>query len=88
MIGAVKTWALDRATPHPLGLSDAGPGELDDFWKQSWTATVIRCTRSPNPPEPHQRRTAEKLKADWRELDAGHYPMLTDPEATAAILMR
>jgi pimeloyl-ACP methyl ester carboxylesterase len=84
--GAVKTWALDRSTPHPLGLSDARPGELDEFWKQSWKATVIRCTASPNPPESHQRRTAEKLKAKYLELGAGHYPMLTHPEETARLL--
>ncbi len=85
--GAEKAWALDRATPHPLGLSDALPGELDDFWKQSWKATVIRCTGSPNPPESHQRRTAAKFDAEWRELNAGHYPMLTHPEETARLLL-
>ena len=86
LTGAAKDWALDRATPHPLGLSDAQPGELDDFWKGSWKASVIRCTDSPNPPESHQRRTAEKLNASYREIKAGHYPMLTDPETTARVL--
>lgn len=86
LAGTVKDRALDRATPHPLGLSDAQPGELDDFWKGRWAATVVRCTRSPNPPESHQRRTAEKLNARYLEIDAGHYPMLTDPETTARVL--
>lgn len=86
LTGAVKAWALERSTPHPLGLSDAQPGELDDFWKGTWNATVIRCTRSPNPPEPHQRRTAESLNARYREMNAGHYPMLTDPAETARLL--
>jgi pimeloyl-ACP methyl ester carboxylesterase len=49
---------------------------------------VIRCTASPNPPESHQRRTAEKLKAKYLELDAGHYPMLTHPEETARLLLQ
>lgn len=84
--GAVKTWALDRATPHPLALSDAQPGETDEFWKLSWNATVIRCATSPNPPESHQRRTAETLGAHYFEIDAGHYPMLTDPGDTAELL--
>jgi len=84
--GAVKDWALDRATPHPLGLSDAQPGELDAFWKGTWKATVVRCTDSPNPPESHQRRTAEKLNARYLEIKAGHYPMLTDPKDTARVL--
>lgn len=86
LTGQVKAWALERATPHPLGLSDAQPGELDDFWRGSWKATVIRCTESPNPPESHQRRTAEKLNARYREINAGHYPMLTDAEQTARVL--
>jgi pimeloyl-ACP methyl ester carboxylesterase len=84
--GALKDWALDRATPHPLGLSDHEPGEPAAFWEKPWKATVIYCTDSPNPPEPHQRRTAERLGADWLEMTAGHYPMLTDPEETARLL--
>lgn len=84
--GPLKAWALDRATPHPLGLSDQRPGELDAFWTHAWPASVIYCRTSPNPPESHQRRTAERLDAQWLELDAGHYPMLTHPRETAALL--
>jgi pimeloyl-ACP methyl ester carboxylesterase len=84
--GEMKAWAMERATPHPLGLSDQLPGELDDFWALSWKATVIYCTESANPPESHQRRTADRLNAEWVELEAGHYPMLTHPEETASLL--
>ena len=84
--GELKDWALARATPHPLGLSDQQPGELDDFWEQSWDATVIYCTASANPPESHQRRTADRLNAEWVEMEAGHYPMLTHPKETARLL--
>ncbi|MFT5447043.1 MAG: pimeloyl-ACP methyl ester carboxylesterase [Gammaproteobacteria bacterium] len=84
--GELQEWVMQRSTPHPLGLSDAQPGELDEFWKQQWPVTVIRCTNSPNPPESHQRRTAETLKARFVELEAGHYPMLTHPEQTAKLL--
>ena len=83
---AIRPWAVDRATPHPIGLSDQQPGELDDFWEQSWKATVIYCTQSANPPESHQRRTADRLGAEWVVMDAGHYPMLTHPEETAKLL--
>lgn len=86
LTGQLKDFALDRVTPHPIGLSDAAPGELDDFWQQDWKATVIYCTESPNPPESHQRRTAERLGADWLVLQAGHFPMLTDPAETAKLL--
>jgi pimeloyl-ACP methyl ester carboxylesterase len=61
--------------------------EQKSFWSQSWPATVIRCRRSANPPEAHQRRTAEKLDGKYLELDAGHYPMLSDPDALAPLLM-
>ena len=84
--GEQKTWALDRATPHPLGLSDQQPGELDGFWEGDWPATVIYCKGSANPPYAHQRRTADRLGARWLEMDAGHYPMLTHPEDTARLL--
>ncbi len=81
----LKAWAVERVTMHPIEASDA-PGELDGFWAQSWQARVIRCRLSVNPPESHQRRTAEKLNADWHELDAGHYPMLSHPTELASLL--
>ena len=75
----LRAWAVDRCTPHPIEASDA-PGELDGFWAQEWPGTrVVRCRLSANPPEAHQRRTAERLGAEWLELDAGHYPMLSHP---------
>ena len=84
--GEMKTYALERYTPHPIGVSNE-PIKLDNFWSQSWPATVIWCRRAPNPGEAHQRRTAEKLKAKWHELDTGHYPMLSMPaELTQLIL--
>ncbi len=82
----LRAWAVERATPHPVEASDA-PGELDAFWAQEWHGTrVIRCRLSANPPEAHQRRTAEKLNADWHEMDAGHYPMLSHGEELARLL--
>jgi len=82
---ATRAWALARYTLHPYLALD-GPMELDHFWEQTWAATVIYCRRSVNPPEAHQRRTAEKLHANWHELDAGHYPMLSHPDALTALL--
>ncbi len=83
----LRAWAVDRATPHPVEASDA-PGELDAFWAQEWPNTrVIRCTLSQNPPEAHQRRTAETLNADWHEMEAGHYPMLSHPDELVGLLV-
>jgi pimeloyl-ACP methyl ester carboxylesterase len=83
---ALRAWALARYTLHPIAALEA-PMELDTFWQQSWCTTVIRCTRSVNPPEAHQRRTAERLQAAWYELETGHYPMLSAPEALTGLLV-
>jgi pimeloyl-ACP methyl ester carboxylesterase len=83
----MRAWALARYTLHPIAAAN-GPMEPTTFWDQAWPATVIRCRRSVNPPEAHQRRTADKLKAAWHELDTGHYPMLSEPEALTQLLLR
>ncbi|HEV8471650.1 MAG TPA: alpha/beta hydrolase, partial [Methylomirabilota bacterium] len=83
---ALRAWALARITPHPIAALEA-PMEPTSFWDQAWRATVIRCLRAANPPEHHQRRTAERLKTAWHELDTGHYPMLSEPEALTRLLL-
>ena len=83
----LKKWAIDRVTMHPIEATDA-PGELDGFWSQEWDATVIRCTLSANPSRDHQYRTAQKLEAQWHELEAGHYPMLSHPKELSQLLER
>lgn len=82
---ATRAWVLARYTPHPIAALEA-PMELTDFWERAWTASVIRCRRARNPPESHQRRTAERLKARYAELDTGHYPMLSQPDELVALL--
>jgi len=81
-----RAGALARYTQHPVAALEA-PVELGSFWSQAWPTTVIRCRRAVNPPEAHQRRTAERLKADWLELDTGHYPMLSQPEQLTRLLL-
>ncbi len=81
-----RAWALARITPHPVAALNA-PMEPTTFWEQAWRATVIRCRRAANPPETHQRRTADRLKATWHEMDTGHYPMLSEPEALTRLLL-
>ena len=82
---AARAWALERYTPHPIAALEA-PMELTTFWDRAWTASVIRCRRARNPPEAHQRRTAERLKAPYAELDTGHYPMLSQPDELVRLL--
>jgi pimeloyl-ACP methyl ester carboxylesterase len=83
---ALRAWALARITPHPVAALEA-PMDPTTFWDDAWPATVIRCRLAANPPEAHQRRTAERLKATWHELDTGHYPMLSEPEALSRLLL-
>ena len=83
---ALRARALARYTPHPIAAMEE-PVLLASFWSQSWPTTVIRCRRAANPPEAHQRRTAEKLNGKYLEIDAGHYPMLSDPDLLAPLLM-
>ncbi len=83
---SVRAWALDRITPHPLAALEA-PMVATAFWEQKWSASVIRCTQAVNPPEAHQRRTAEKLGASYHELDTGHYPMLSAPDDLTKLLL-
>jgi pimeloyl-ACP methyl ester carboxylesterase len=83
---ALRAWALARVTPHPIAALEA-PMEPTSFWDQKWTATVIRCRQATNPPESHQRRTAERLGAAYHELDTGHYPMLSTPEELTRLLL-
>jgi pimeloyl-ACP methyl ester carboxylesterase len=82
---ALRAWTIERVTPHPIAALEA-PMEPTAFWDQAWRATVIRCLRATNPPETHQRRTAEKLRAAWREMDTGHYPMLSAPDELTRLL--
>jgi pimeloyl-ACP methyl ester carboxylesterase len=82
----LRAWALARYTPHPIAAMDE-PVALNSFWTQSWRATVIRCRRSANPPEAHQRRTAERLAARYVEIDTGHYPMLSTPDELTRLLL-
>lgn len=82
----LRNWALARYTLHPIAAMTE-PVELPDFWKQTWSAQVIYCRESTNPPEAHQRRTAERLGASWSEINTGHYPMLSTPHELTALLM-
>jgi pimeloyl-ACP methyl ester carboxylesterase len=81
---AMRAWALARYSLHPIAALEA-PVALPSFWSQRWRARVIHCARSPNPPEAHQRRTADALGAPWHQLDTGHYPMLSLPAELAAL---
>ncbi len=82
----LQDWERERSTRQP---TETMNGIMEDcgFWQHEWPVTVIYCNQSPNPGEPHQRRTAERLGARWRELETGHLPFLSAPEELAAMLL-
>ena len=82
----IKAWALERLTQHPIAALEA-PMVETTFWDQKWNGLVVRCTQAVNPPEHHQRRTADKLGAKYVELDTGHYPMLSAPDELTRLLL-
>jgi pimeloyl-ACP methyl ester carboxylesterase len=81
-----RRWATARTTMHPVrALEDAV--QLENFWERRWNASVVWCRNSFNPPKAVQWRTAQLLNARWHELETGHYPMLSEPEALAEIIV-
>jgi len=83
---ATRAWVLARYTPHPVDALEA-PMAPSNLWERPWKAAVIRCRQARNPPMSHQRRTAERLKASYTEMDTGHYPMVSQPDELTRLLM-
>ena len=79
-------WAADRSGLHPIAVFTQ-PVVLEQFWRQDWDAAVVACRQAERPGEAHQRRAAEALGARWHELDTGHFPMLSLPDALTRIIL-
>jgi pimeloyl-ACP methyl ester carboxylesterase len=74
-------WIRRHVTNHPIGTYR----EQLATGNQAAAAlprTYIRCTATPTPPPVEQGADGW----DWAELDAGHWPMITKPSETAALL--
>lgn len=80
-----RSRAVERCNPHPIAVMTE-PVRLESFWTRRWSARVVWCRRSPNPPRDHQERAAAALDAEWCELDSGHYPMLQCPGELARLI--
>jgi hypothetical protein len=87
LVPELRAIALGRYTPHPIAALEA-PVALKSFRSLPWRATVIRCRRAANPPETHQRRTAQRLGGQYHEIHASHYPMLSHPDVAAPLVMQ
>ncbi len=82
----IAAWAAERFGLHPIAVF-VQPVVLKSFWEQPWSATAIWCRQAENPGEAHQRRCAEALGARWYEMDTGHYPMLSEPDALVRLIV-
>jgi pimeloyl-ACP methyl ester carboxylesterase len=82
----LRRWAAERFTLHPTAVFHQ-PVKLERFWQMPWNATVLYCSRAPNPGEPHLRRGADKLEADWHVIETGHYPMLSTPDELVEVIL-
>ncbi len=82
----MQAWERERSTRQPEQTMN---GIIEDcgFWQHKWPAKTIYCSRSPNPGEPHQRRAAQRLESQWRELETGHLPFISAPDELTGMLL-
>ncbi len=83
---AMRDWAADRMTLHPIGCFNQ-PVKLEKFWDMPWKASVLYCSGAPNPGEAHIKRSADRLKAKYHVIKTGHYPMLSTPDELTQIIL-
>jgi pimeloyl-ACP methyl ester carboxylesterase len=83
---ATRKWAAERITLHPTAVFHQ-PVKLAKFWDQPWKASVLYCSKAPNPGEPHIRRSCDRLKGRYHVIDTGHYPMLSTPDELTKIIV-
>jgi pimeloyl-ACP methyl ester carboxylesterase len=74
-------WIRRHVTNHPIGTYREQLSS-DNRAAAALPRTYVRCTATPTPPP--VERGADGW--DWAELDAGHWPMITKPSETAALL--
>jgi pimeloyl-ACP methyl ester carboxylesterase len=74
-------WIRRHVTNHPIGTYRERLA-TDNRASAALPRTYVRCTATPTPPP--VERGADGW--DWAELDAGHWPMITKPSETAALL--
>jgi pimeloyl-ACP methyl ester carboxylesterase len=75
-------WIRRHVTNHPIGTyrERLAPGSQA---AAALPRTYVRCAETPAPPPVEQGAD----DWDWAELDAGHWPMITKPKETAALLV-
>jgi pimeloyl-ACP methyl ester carboxylesterase len=80
-------WLARRLTPQPLR-SYTEPFELGERLGGGVPVRYVFCTDPPYPNVHSAHAIARREGWEWAELAAGHDAMVTDPERTAAELLR
>lgn len=83
---ATRAWAAERISLHPRACFYE-PVKLPTFWSTPWKASVLYCSKAPNPGEQHIRRSCDKLGGRWHVIDTGHYPMLSTPDELTRFIL-
>ena len=85
--GPAADWVRRRLTPHPFG-SMATALSLEHAPGNGLPATYVACTAPVYEPLARARAIAREQPGwTWRELEAGHDAMVTEPALTAELLM-
>jgi pimeloyl-ACP methyl ester carboxylesterase len=80
-------WVQRRLTPHPLR-TYTEPFPLTAPLGNGLPVTYVCCTDPPYTPIHSAHAIVRREGWEWRELATGHDAMISDPEATAAQLLR
>ena len=83
----LRAHALARYTPHPVAAME-NPVELKSFWSQNWSATVSAAAAPSTRPRRISAAPPRSLNGKYLEIDSGHYPMLSDPDILAPLLLQ
>ncbi|MGC5628767.1 alpha/beta fold hydrolase [Georgenia sp. Z1344] len=76
-------WMAERVSGQPLG-TYAEPAADLELTDAGFDLGYVRCLRT-DPPTSHV--TAESPGWRYREIDAGHWPMVTAPDETARVIL-
>lgn len=77
-----EAWMRPRLTAQPIG-TYTEPAIRHPLALDAFRPVYVRCARSPVPPADID---ADTPGWTWRELDAGHWPMVTAPNALARVI--
>ena len=83
---ASARWAFDQLSPAPVEFLQEKI-QLRNFWKADLPRSYILCRQDRAAPRSLTDRVIERLGVAPLEIDASHSPFLSQPRATAKLLV-